>query len=131
MKLKLYKGIRARDGLAVFVLEEGVGFARPLKHFVHHSPTGFECGYEGSGPADLALSIAADVLGPETERVKIYGGTVGQRAWNIHQVVKRLLVARLPGREDWLVEESEVRTIIEAHEEAAARRRERAAADAA
>lgn len=30
---------------------------RPLHHFVQHSPTGFEMGYGGSGPADLARSI--------------------------------------------------------------------------
>lgn len=31
-----------------------------LKHVVRHSPTGFEWGYGGSGPADLALSILSD-----------------------------------------------------------------------
>ena len=36
---------------------------RPLRHVVRHSPTGFEWGYGGSGPADLALSILADYLG--------------------------------------------------------------------
>ena len=29
----------------------------PLHHFVLHSPTGFEMGWNGSGPADLAYSI--------------------------------------------------------------------------
>lgn len=32
---------------------------RPLHHVVRHSPTGFNYGYAGSGPADLALSILA------------------------------------------------------------------------
>ncbi|HEY8416324.1 MAG TPA: DUF6166 domain-containing protein [Thermaerobacter sp.] len=36
---------------------------RPLQHVVRHSPTGFEWGYGGSGPADLALSILTDYLG--------------------------------------------------------------------
>lgn len=31
-----------------------------LPHANLHSPTGFECGYGGSGPADLAASILAD-----------------------------------------------------------------------
>jgi len=31
-----------------------------LKQIVHHSPTGMMCGYGGSGPADLALTILAD-----------------------------------------------------------------------
>lgn len=32
----------------------------PLPHIVCHSPTGFETGYGGSGPGDLALAILAD-----------------------------------------------------------------------
>lgn len=32
---------------------------------VHHSPTGFEFGYGGSGPADLALNILALVVSPK------------------------------------------------------------------
>ncbi len=34
----------------------------PLPHVDLHSKNGFECGYGGSGPADLALSILADHL---------------------------------------------------------------------
>lgn len=37
---------------------------RELRHVVRHSPDGFEWGFGGSGPADLALSILADALGP-------------------------------------------------------------------
>ena len=35
----------------------------PLLHIIYHSPTGFEYGYAGSGPADLAFSILADYYG--------------------------------------------------------------------
>lgn len=42
---------------------------QPLKHRVRHSPTGFEWGYLGSGPADLALSILWDFMGHEPTRV--------------------------------------------------------------
>ena len=34
-------------------------------HIVRHSPTGIEWGYEGSGPADLALSILTQFSGKE------------------------------------------------------------------
>lgn len=34
-----------------------------VKHLVHHSPTGLEYGYGGSGPADLARSIMGHHLG--------------------------------------------------------------------
>src|SRR5204862_6265890 len=60
----------------------------PLKHVVHHSPDGFQWGYGGSGPADLALSILSAVIGPETERVEIWSGTCGARAWRLHHAFK-------------------------------------------
>lgn len=43
----------------------------PLRHAVRHSPTGFEWGYGGSGPADLARSILLDYLDghPQAEAV--------------------------------------------------------------
>lgn len=31
---------------------------------VHHSPTGFDCGYGGSGPAELALNVLHALLPP-------------------------------------------------------------------
>jgi hypothetical protein len=37
----------------------------PLKHIERHSPDGFEWGYGGSGPSDLALSILTDFVGEE------------------------------------------------------------------
>jgi len=40
-----------------------------LPHANLHSPTGFECGYGGSGPADLAASILADFLGVKSRTV--------------------------------------------------------------
>lgn len=61
---KLYYGERAADGTVVVFTKQGLT-GRPigLAHFVRHSPTGFNWGYGGSGPADLALSILIDVLG--------------------------------------------------------------------
>ena len=46
----------------------GVGGSIPLKHIVRHSPDGFQWGYGGSGPADLALSILTDYC--ETNNIK-------------------------------------------------------------
>ena len=43
---------------------------KPLKHRVRHSPTGFEWGYLGSGPADLSLSILWDFLGKEPKQIE-------------------------------------------------------------
>ena len=46
-----------RGVLAEILSCEPDGRTQPLPHVVRHSPTGFEYGYGGSGPADLALSI--------------------------------------------------------------------------
>lgn len=43
------------------------GQSLPLVHRVHHSPSGMEWGYSGSGPADLARSILWEVIGEEPE----------------------------------------------------------------
>ena len=62
--MKTYRGRRSDRQVGphcVQVAEEGS--VRPLLHRVRHSPDGFEWGYGGSGPADLARSILADVLG--------------------------------------------------------------------
>ena len=44
---------RARDGDAVINIEQA---------HEHHSPTGMEFGYLGSGPADLALNVLAALI---------------------------------------------------------------------
>jgi Family of unknown function (DUF6166) len=41
---------------------EGTGYMYELRHHVRHSPTGFEWGYSGSGPAELARCILIDYL---------------------------------------------------------------------
>lgn len=56
----------------------------------NHSPTGPEWGYLGSGPAQLALALAADALAD------------GQRAVRIHQHLKRSWVGSLP-RDCWSI----------------------------
>lgn len=38
-----------------------------VPHVRYHSPSGYECGYEGSGPADLAISVLHALLPPLTE----------------------------------------------------------------
>jgi len=64
---KIYTGIRIgkeRDtGSEVVVTVNG----ETLKHHIVHSPTGFAWGYNGSGPADLAIAILWDFLGEEPD----------------------------------------------------------------
>ena len=65
-----YAGMRTPVGPVVVRIRNGV--QKPLRHLVHHSPDGFNWGYGGSGPADLARSIIADVTGDENPHPAIY-----------------------------------------------------------
>jgi len=68
--MKIYKGNRIRTSRSLY--PHGVRVTvngKPLEHRVYHSPTGFEWGYGGSGPSDLARSILWDYLGKEPARV--------------------------------------------------------------
>jgi len=81
--MKLYEG--RREGHVAEVQVNG----RPLNPRLdlwNHSPSGFEWGYGGSGPAQLALALLADHLGNDREAV------------NLHQDFKRIVVAQLPYR---------------------------------
>lgn len=65
--MKTYHGEKHRPGTAkVTVANDQIlaGLESRLRHIVRHSPDGFEWGYAGSGPADLALSILTDLCGP-------------------------------------------------------------------
>lgn len=78
-----YAGIR--EGHAIRVTVNG----RPLNPRLdlwNHSPTGFEWGYGGSGPAQLALALLADHLGND------------EAAVSLHQDFKSQVVASLPYR---------------------------------
>jgi hypothetical protein len=44
----------------------------PCLDLKNHSPTGFEWGYQGSGPAQLALAILADYLADDTLALEYY-----------------------------------------------------------
>lgn len=62
---RTYRGRRATDGKVTVTVEAGGG-SRPLdpapsQRVRNHSPDGFEWGYAGSGPAQLALAILLDV----------------------------------------------------------------------
>lgn len=70
--MKAYSGRRNEHGdTNVYVSPRGdQAHVYGLPHIPHHSPTGFEWGYGGSGPADLALAILADYFGETPEAVK-------------------------------------------------------------
>jgi hypothetical protein len=62
---RVYTGERFADG-SVQVWRDGVPLdLRRSLRVRSHSPTGFEWGYGGSGPAQLALAILLDLLSVE------------------------------------------------------------------
>lgn len=67
--MKTYEG--CRRGYAVIVTVDGCPLD-PRLDLYNHSPTGFEWGYGGSGPAQLALAILADHLGNDRKALDLY-----------------------------------------------------------
>ena len=55
-KMRIYRGTRTSGETQVLVDHEELPLRTDL---ANHSPTGFEWGYGGSGPAQLALAILA------------------------------------------------------------------------
>ena len=95
--MKRYEGIRhERSGE---VLVDGV----PLNvrfDLRKHSPTGFEWGYHGSGPAQLALALLADCVGDDL-------------AVTLYQEFKRRVVANLP-EDHWTLTSEEIEQTVRA-----------------
>lgn len=68
-------------------------------HVTHHSPSGFEFGYGGSGPADLALNILEEFLqrlGFEGEKTQCWRGECLSLAFELHQEFKWKFISPAP-----------------------------------
>ena len=95
--MKRYEG--RREGYAVIVTVDGHRL-NPRNDLWNHSPTGFEWGYAGSGPAQLALAILADHLGND------------EQAFNFHHRFKWTMVAELPKR-GWSLTSFEIDLVLQ------------------
>jgi|LFRM01.1.fsa_nt_gb hypothetical protein len=93
-----YFANRTLHGNQVFVKRRN-GSIYPLRHICRHSLDGFEWGYGGSGPADLALSILTDTVEPEM-------------AERHYMAFKREVISGLPF-EGWQIKEELIRAWIE------------------
>lgn len=98
---KVYEGMRdpAQPDTAgdLIVLVNGqVLSPKPSQKLFNHSPDGWNWGYGGSGPAQLALGILLDYLGD------------GERAIALHQQFKSHFVARWPQGGTWKVTGAEI-----------------------
>jgi hypothetical protein len=94
--VKRYEG--RRQGYAAIVTVDGRQL-NPRLDLWNHSPTGFEWGYGGSGPAQLALAILADHLGDD------------EQAFNFHHRYKWAVIAELPKR-SWTLTSQEIDLVL-------------------
>ncbi len=92
--MKLYEGRRSYGTLLVTVNGQPLN---PRFDLRNHSPTGFEWGYGGIGPAQLALAILADCVGDNL-------------ALRHHQDFNRAVVAKLPHKHWTLTEQQILKT---------------------
>ncbi len=95
---------------------------RLLSHCNLHSPTGFEVGYAGSGPADTAASILADYFEEDARFVeRVWRGRFNGRpsvAIKLHEFFKFELITRIqlePGEVHTLEESSITAWLTEKH----------------
>jgi len=96
-----YKGIRTTAGATVHVVDSGRrSLLPPCNNIRNHSPTGFEWGYGGSGPAQLALALCVHALDGDA-----------RRAQSIYQDLKFRIVGRLESDRWALSKETIVQTI--------------------
>ena len=74
-------------------------YLRPRQDIANHSPAGFEWGFCGSGPAQLALALVADCMGKKYAVPAVY------------QRIKECIVAKL-AHDGWPLPEADLRHAI-------------------
>ena len=94
----LYRGYANNDARGPrLVTVTSDGNEAPLRHLVWHSPDGFNWGYAGSGPSELARSIIGHLLETDDPPVELY------------QAFKFAFIAGLPDEKDWAIHEFTIR----------------------
>src|SRR5882724_130314 len=91
--MRTYEGHRDTEGRAYVRVRDGEdapwSLLPPRYDLFNHSPDGFEWGYGGSGPAQLALALCADAIRDDKIAVRM------------HQDFKVAIVAELARGEPW------------------------------
>jgi hypothetical protein len=75
----------------------------PRLDLANKSPTGFECGYGGSGPHQLALAILADFLHDDAKALSL-----------MHEFTVDV-IARLPRDREWQLSEAQLTQWLQGH----------------
>lgn len=102
----LYTGQRLDGGAcSVTAWEEGrptLLDPKPSQRLLSHSPAGFEWGYEGSGPAQLALALLLDFSSDEELAVKH------------HHAFKQQIIAQIPQEEvSWRLKGEDIGSFLQ------------------
>ena len=101
-----YQGDRTGRGITVTAVREENGSTdeplQPRTDLLNHSPTGFDWGYPGSGPAQLALALLADLTGD------------GEYAVRNHQEFKSDVVAVIL-HDKWTILGQEIQGWVQDH----------------
>jgi hypothetical protein len=103
---KVYSGVRDPNELSTagdcIVYVDGVKLRPDASQRVrNHSPTGFNWGYSGSGPAQLALAILLDHFGGDKERAQRH-----------YQTFKFKIVAGWPQDNGWVITSNDIDRFI-------------------
>jgi hypothetical protein len=96
--MRTYEGKRTDAGCEVTVDAKPLPLCLDIRN---HSPTGFEWGYAGSGPAQLALALLMAHLGNEA------------RALELYQRFKFHVVAGLPREGAWRLTSEDIDAALE------------------
>jgi len=98
--MPMYRGYRYQEEGPLIVTKDGEPLSPALSQkLFNHSPDGFQWGYSGSGPAQLALALLLDVTGDANLSVRL------------HQTFKRHFVAAWG--EKWKIWSEDIETWIE------------------
>jgi hypothetical protein len=112
--MKHYVGERTPGGCEVDVIDTGSptgGYPLPPRQDLrNHSPDGYNWGYSGSGPAQLALALLADALGDD------------EKAQRFYQDYKFKVIARLQD-DKWGLSQEDIRQAVAAIAEERGRRK--------
>ena len=93
-----YLGMRDPKGEAVVKLNGQPFDPARSQRVRNHSPSGFEWGYGGSGPAQLALAILLEEVDEDC-------------ALNLYQDFKWVVIARLDG--EWMMDSNSIQSALE------------------
>jgi hypothetical protein len=101
--MKRYRASKNDTGTLDVVVEDGdKSYPLPLRlDLRNHSPSGFQAGYNGSGPAQLSLALLADALSND------------ETAQRFYQDFKNKVIARLEGDQFELSQEDIIQAVAQ------------------